>query len=507
MPRLTDRPMFAAPARSRRDFLRRAGGGFGSLALLDLLVADGWSSKAAAGEEGPAVANPLAPRPSHFEPQAKAVINLFMYGGPSQMDTFDPKPELQKRHGQPLPLPKGEKLDVFFGAPGPLLASPFAFAQHGQSGLWVSELFPHLAKVIDEIAVVRSLYAESNNHAPALFQMNTGQVRPGNPSLGSWVTYGLGSENRDLPGFVVMCDDRGGPIGGAPNWGAGYMPASFQGTNFRTQGAPILDLAPPPGTDPTRRREGLDLLATLNREHLDDHDGEPELAARIASYELAFRMQAEAPRAVDLSDEPAETRTLYGLDDPVTEPFGRRLLLARRLVERGVRFVQVYNGGGSFDENWDAHRGLEKNHRLHCAETDRPIAGLITDLKRRGLLDTTLVAWGGEFGRMPVSQGQIGRDHNPHGFTGWLAGGGTKGGVAHGTTDDFGYRAVDHRCHVNDWHATILHLLGLDHTRLTYLHAGRQKRLTDVGGTPIAGILRRPPSIVPPNGRLASEAD
>jgi hypothetical protein len=476
-------------ARTRREFLRQAGGGFGMLALLDLLASDGLLPSVLAVEPTEPM-NPLAPRPAHHQPTAKSVISLFMYGGPSQVDLFDPKPELQKRDGQPLPT--SEKLDVFFGAPGPLMASPFRFKQYGQSGQWVSELLPYTAKVIDEIAIIKSMYAESNNHAPALFQMNTGQTRPGSPSLGSWVTYGLGSESQDLPAFVVMCDRRGGPIGGAPNWGAGYMPASFAGTPFRTEGDPILDLSPPAGFGRDRQRAKLDLLNALNRDHLDDHPGEADLLARIQTYELAFRMQAEAPRVVDLAGETKETKRLYGLDDPVTEPFGRRLLIARRLVERGVRFVQVYSGGGNFDENWDAHYGLAKNHRLHCAETDRPIAGLILDLKRRGLLEETLVLWGGEFGRMPVSQSKIGRDHNPHGFTCWMAGGGVKSGVAVGQTDDFGYKAVEEKVHVNDWHATILHLLGLDHKALTFLHAGRQKRLTDVGGRVITAVLRQP---------------
>jgi Protein of unknown function (DUF1501) len=468
--------------------LRQSGGGFGMLALADMLARDGFLSAATAADI-PRSTNGLVPRRPHFPGSARSVISLFMYGGPSQMDLFDPKPELQKRDGEAMPT--REKLDVFFGSPGPLMASPFKFAKHGQSGQWVSELLPKIASVIDEVAVIKSMYADSNNHAPALFQMNTGLVRPGGPSLGSWVTYGLGTENQDLPAFVVMCDNRGGPIGGAPNWGAGYMPATFQGTPFRTDGDPILDLAPPPGFAPERQRANLDLLDKLNRDHRADHTGEAELQARIESYELAFRMQAEAPRAVDLAGESAATKRLYGLDNPVTEPFGRRLLIARRLVERGVRFVQVYNGGGNFDENWDAHYGLEKNHRLHCAETDAPIAGLIVDLKTRGLLDETLVLWGGEFGRMPVSQSKIGRDHNPHGFSCWMAGGGVKGGVSYGQTDEFGYKAVEDRCHVNDWHATALHLLGLDHTQLTFLHDGRQKRLTDVGGRVLTTILRQ----------------
>jgi hypothetical protein len=467
-------------APSRRDFLQRAGGGLGLLALLDLVADDGLFPDARAEE---------TTRP---EPAATSVINLFMYGGPSQVDTFDYKPELQARDGQTMP--GGERLKVFFGSPGPLLASSFKFARHGQSGQWVSELLPGIAGVIDEIALIRSMHADSNNHAPALFQMNTGRTRPGNPSLGSWVTYGLGSENRSLPGFVVLADDRGGPIGGAPNWGAGYLPGAFQGTPFRGAGTPILDLEPPACIPESRRKADRDLLDRLNREHLEAHPGEPELQARIESYELAYRMQAEAPEAVDLTRESKETKRLYGLDNPTTESFGRRLLIARRLVERGVRFIQVYSGcGGNFDDlNWDAHNNLAKNHRLHAAATDAPIAGLILDLKRRGLLDKTLVAWGGEFGRMPVSQAKIGRDHNPHGFTTWLAGGGVKGGVSVGATDDFGYKAVEERCHVNDWHATILHLLGLDHKALTYLHNGRRDRLTDVGGRVITGVLRNP---------------
>lgn len=462
---------------SRRDFLRGAGGGFGLLALLDLMARDGLAG------DGP-----------HHEASASSVIQLFMYGGPSQVDSFDPKPELQRRDGQPLP--GGERPKVFFGSPGPLLASPFAFARHGQSGQWVSELFPHVAGVIDEIAVIRSMVADSNNHAPALFQMNTGRTRPGHPSLGSWATYGLGSVNENLPGFVVLCDERGGPIGGAPNWGAGYLPGSFAGTPLRTSGPPILDLAPPPGVSDERRRADLDLLSRLNRDHLADHPGEPDLPARIASYELAFRMQSEAPGAVDIARESAATRRLYGLDDPATAPFGSRLLVARRLVERGVRFVQVYSGcGGNFDDlNWDAHTNLSKNHRRHALATDGPIAGLIADLKGRGLLDRTLVAWGGEFGRMPVSQGRLGRDHNPHGFTCWLAGGGVKGGVAHGATDDFGHKAVENPVHVRDWHATILHLMGLDHTKLTALRDGRHDRLTDTGGRVVAGVLSRSPT-------------
>jgi hypothetical protein len=457
---------------NRRALLRRAGGGFGLLALADLFAGGGM-----AGD---------APGP-HHRATAKSVISLFMNGGPSQVDQFDPKPELQRRDGERLA--KSEGLDVFFGAPGPLMASPFKFARHGKSGQWVSELLPETAKVIDEVALIRSMHADSNNHAPALFQMNTGFTRPGNPSLGAWTVYGLGSANRNLPSFVVLCDPVGGPIGGSPNWGSGYLPASHQGTPFRSEGEPILDLSPPPDVSAGRRRAGLDLLNAINRDHAESHPGEADLIARIESHELAFRMQAEAPEAVDLARESAETRRLYGLENPVTASFGRRLLIARRLVERGVRFVQVYSGGGAFEDNWDAHYDLVKNHRKRCGETDGPVAALIVDLKRRGLLDETLVLWGGEFGRMPVSQARIGRDHNPHGFTAWMAGGGVKGGVSIGKTDDLGHRAVEDKVHVHDWHATILHLMGLDHTRLTFPDEGRAKRLTDVSGRVVGAIL------------------
>lgn len=467
---------------SRRELLRRSGGGFGMLALLDMFVSDDVLA------DSPR--EPTTARSPHFPATAKGVISIFLYGGPSQMDLFDPKPELRKRDGQRMPA--SESLDVFFGNPGPLMASPFRFARHGESGQWVSELLPHTAKVVDDLAIIRSMQADSNNHAPALFQLNTGALRPGSPSLGSWAIYGLGSVNRHLPGFVVLSDSRGGPIGGPANWGSGYLPASFQGITLRGEGAPILDLAPP--TDAARRsqRAKLELLDALNRAHLKAHPGEEALTARIASYELAFRMQAEAPDAVDLANESVETQSLYGLDDPVTAPFGRRLLMARRLIERGVRFVQVYSGGGGgFRDNWDAHDDLVTNHRRRCAETDRPVAGLLADLKRRGLLDETLVLWSGEFGRMPVSQSKIGRDHNPHGFTAWMAGGGVRGGVSLGATDDLGYRAVENPVHVRDWHATILHLLGIDHTRLTYRHAGRDARLTDIGGRPITPVIGR----------------
>ena len=339
------------------------------------------------------------------------------------------------------------------------------------------------------MAIVRSMYADSFAHGSALIQMNSGSIFQGKPCLGSWATYGLGSENRDLPSFVVLLDPRGGPIGGAPNWSAGYMPATFQGTQFRTQGDPILNLSPRAPVTRDEQRGQLDYLARLNDAHRAARPHESELGARIASYELAYRMQAHAPEAVDLSGESDETRELYGMNETISADFGRKCLMARRLVERGVRFVQIYSGGGHNDENWDAHSNVDKNHTLHCKETDRPIAGLLTDLKRRGLLDDTLVVWSGEFGRMPTTQGGKGRDHNPQGFTAWLAGGGVKGGTVIGATDEIGYAASENKVHVHDLHATILHLLGLDHTLLTYFHGGRDQRLTDVHGHVVKDMI------------------
>lgn len=465
---------------SRRDFLKRAGAGFGWLGLAELLAQEGLLAAPSS-----IYTDPLAVRPPHYTPKAKSVISLFCYGGPSQVDTFDYKPYLQENHGKKYDA----EFDVFFGNPGPLMKSPYEFRQHGQSGAWVSELFPALSKCVDDLAFIKSVHCESNNHAPAMFHLNTGMSRVGFPSVGSWVTYGLGSENRDLPGFVVMYDPRGGPIGGPQNWGAGFLPSSYQATPFRPSGSPILNLERPEGTTRETQRNQIDLIAQFNREHLEHHPGEPDLQARIESYELAYRMQMEAPEVTDLSGESEETKRLYGMDREISRYFGTQLLMARRMVERGVRFIQVYSGGGHQQESWDAHFGLKENHDLHCAETDVPIAGLLTDLKQRGLMDETLVMWGGEFGRMPVTQGSIGRDHNPHGFTMWMAGGGVKGGVSHGETDEIGYRAVVDPVSVNDLHATLLHLLGLDHERLTYFHNGREFRLTDVAGKLIQPIL------------------
>ncbi|MDX2035870.1 MAG: DUF1501 domain-containing protein [Isosphaeraceae bacterium] len=463
---------------SRRECLGRLAGGFLGTALTALLSGDGFFDSPARAEDPT-----LEPKASHHPAKAKSIIILFMYGGPSQVDLFDPKPELQKRSGQAMPA---SVLDKGLQArnPGTLLGSKYAFRKHGKSGVEISELFPHLAKRADDLAVIRSLRADSFAHGSGLLQMNTGFVRQGFPSLGSWVAYGLGSENRNLPGYVVMLDQRGGPISGPPNWGNGFMPATYQGTPLRSSGDPILHLTPPADVSVEQQRNQIELLRSLSR---DDRDG--ALGARIASYELAFRMQSSAPEAVDLSRETPATRSLYGLDDPRTEPFGRRLLIARRLVERGVRIVQVYSGGGHNDENWDAHGDVNRNHELHCGETDRPIAGLLADLESRGLLDETLIVWTGEFGRTPTGQNGKGRDHSPRGFSGWLAGGGVKGGQAFGRTDDFGYAAVEDVVHIHDLHATILHLLGIDHRLLTYFHSGRDYRLTDVSGRVVRELI------------------
>jgi hypothetical protein len=462
---------------SRRDFLMHTGGGFGALAAAALLA------DAAAP---PTRQGPMDVRPPHFKPKAKAVIQLFMYGGVSQVDTFDPKPELTRRSGQPMPALDD---DLKVRSPGTLLGTSRKFAKHGASGIEVSDFYPHLAKRIDDLCVLRGMWTNSFAHGSGLLQMNTGFLRQGFPCLGSWVTYGLGSISHDLPGFVVMLDRTGGPIGGAPNWGHGFMPAAYQGTQLRTSGDPILNLSPPAGVSAAQQRDQLDLLGTFDRAYARSTPDNTELEARLASYELAFRMQSHAPEAVDLTREPAGVRRLYGLDDERTREFGTRLLLARRLVERGVRFVQVYSGGGHSDQNWDAHGDVVKNHTLHCGATDLPMAGLLTDLKSRGLLDEVLIVWTSEFGRTPTGQNGKGRDHSPRGFCSWLAGAGVKGGTVVGATDEFGYQAVENRVHVRDLHATILHLLGLDHTRLTFTHAGRAQRLTDTGGTVVEDAL------------------
>jgi Protein of unknown function (DUF1501) len=468
---------------SRRDLIFRAGAGFSGLALASLLDRD---NLLAAEPQEKSRTNLLAPKASHYPAKAKSVIFLFMYGGVSQVDTFDPKPELTKRHGQPLP--DLDKLETF-NKNGNLMASPYKFKQYGQSGIEVSELYPHLAEKADDLCMVRSLYCLSNNHSPAIFQMNSGNIRPGNPSLGSWITYGLGTENQNLPSYIVMYDWRGGPIGGAPNWSSGFMPAAYQGTSFRAGDVPIVDLNPPKWVDPHLQRREIDFIQKLNQEHLERRARNTDLDARIASYELAYQMQTHAPEAVDLAKESDATKKLYGIGEKHSDYFGKQCLIARRLVERGVRFIQLYSGGGHQQESWDAHFGIDENHRLHCAETDKPMAGLIADLKARGLFDSTLVVWGGEFGRMPTSQSGIGRDHNHYGFTMWLAGGGVKGGQVIGATDDFGLKAAVEPCSVYDMHATILHGLGMDHRKLTYYYGGRDQRLTNFGGDPILKVF------------------
>ncbi len=410
--------------------------------------------------------------------RAKSVIWLYMEGGPSGIDLFDPKPALDRSHGKRL-----SGVETFFGSPGPLMRSPYKFKRHGQSGAWVSDRLPAIARCVDDIAFLKSVHCESNSHAPAMFQMNTGLTRPGFPSAGAWVTYGLGSENKNFPGYVVM-GNRIGTKGGPLNWSAGFLPSAYQGTLLRAQGTPILNLARPANVSREQQRAALDLAARLNRSHLQRHAGEPDLEARMGSFEMAYRMQDEAQQVVEVNKEPEETRRLYGIDNPVTRPYGTKLLLARRLVERGVRFVQAY-----CDDQWDAHENLKDNHDARCAETDLPVAGLLTDLKRRGLLDSTLVIWGGEFGRLPISEKGVGRDHNPHGFVVWLAGGGIRGGTSHGETDELGHKAAANPVSVPDLHATVLHLLGLDHKKLTYPHNGRRYRLTDVSGEVIRPIL------------------
>ena len=460
---------------SRREALARCGGGIGALALADLLQAS------------ESATNPMAPRKPHFPAKVKQVISIFCYGGISHIDTFDPKPELARRAGQALDGKNTVKPSQ--GTPGALMPSPWEFKKYGRCGMDVSTLFPHLATKVDDLALIRSVYASSNDHGPALFHMNTGNILAGHPSMGSWITYGLGSQNLNLPGFIVFTDYRGGPIGGAPNWNNGFIPAAYQGTQFRSTGDPIVDLKPQGEMTPERQRRWLDLLGKLNQQHAEKHPEETELSARIAAYELAYRMQAEAPEAIDISKESGVTRKLYGADDEATQFFGRQALMARRLVERGVRFVQLYSGGGNFQPSWDAHWDLKRNHEMHCTEIDKPITALITDLKARGLWDDVLLVFHTEFGRLPIAQRLDGRDHSPYGFSVWLAGGAVKGGTIVGATDEFGLRVAERPISVNDLHATILHLLGLDHLRLTYPHNGRNMRLTDVSGEVIKEIL------------------
>lgn len=471
---------------SRRTFLKGSALGIGWLAALDLY---------AQSERVGLAADPLAVRDPPLPATAKSVIHLFMQGGPSQVDTFDPKPLLNDLDGQ---LPPGSFGDEDFQngkfRQQTLLGSRRSFARHGESGLEISDLLPHIARQADDLAVIRSNFHDGFTHSQAQFLIHNGWPRIGRPSLGSWILYGLGTENRNLPGFVVLL--QGGVRSGPEVYGGGFLPAVYQGTAFRPAGDPILYLNPPEGRSERKQRDLLDTLGTLNERHLRERNLDSELAARLEAYELAFRMQMAAPEATDISAESDATKRLYGLDEPASAEFGGRCLLARRLVERGVRFVQVWSGNGKNAIDWDGHTGCDQNHLDRAAETDKPVAGLLADLKSRGLLDSTLVIWGGEFGRTPTSDGgkgrTEGRDHNPYGFTLWMAGGGVRGGQVIGATDELGLRAVEDRVHLNDLHASILALLGLDHTRLTYRHTGRDFRLTDVGGSALlADRLRR----------------
>lgn len=473
---------------SRRSFLFEAGQGLSGVALAWMLGQDGALGATACGGTE-MVTSPFLPKKSHFAPRAKRVISLFMSGGVSQMDTFDPKPSLEKYAGQPLPG-KGDVV-VRQGHPGPLMPSPFRFQKYGHGGLEISELFPNVARHADSLAVIRSLKGRSNDHVMAHYELSSGTIRMGWPSVGSWVTYGLGSENQNLPGFVVIYDARGGPFGGPSNWSAGYMPAAYQGTIFRSAGDPIFDLKPPQGVAEEQMKGRLALLEELNKMDLEKNPGNSELAARISAYELAFRMQGCAPEAVNVESESEATKKLYGIGDPITGPFGRQCLIARRLAERGVRFIQLYHGGlgNQNTDTWDAHGNVKENHTQHAAETDLPIAGLLTDLKARGLLDDTLVIWQSEFGRMPISQRGLGRDHNPGTQSLWMAGAGIRGGQAIGASDEFGYMAEQQVLTVHDLHATMLHLLGMDHTKLTFAYQGRQMRLTDVYGDPVKQLI------------------
>ncbi len=466
------------PVSTRREFFTRAGSGMAGIALASLLDQDG-----ALAASKPL--DPLAPKPPHHTPTAKAVIWLFMEGGPSHIDLFDPKPKLKELEGQPLPPSFGKPITAMGTASNSLMASRRTFQQHGQSGLWVSDWYPEIARHVDDLAVVRSCWADGLNHVGSVCQMNTGDILAGRPSLGAWLTYGLGTANRNLPSFVVLLDDKE-VLGGTKNWSAGFLPATYQGTQFRQGDTPILNVKPPSGTTDEQQRSKLSFLKELNERFAAGREEDTELDARIRSYELAYQMQTSGPEAVDIEKESEATRKLYGMDDPQTEAFGRNCLLARRLVQRGVRFIELYCGSGS---GWDAHNNIEGNHSKWCRVSDKPIAGLLSDLKAQGMLDSTLVVWGGEFGRTPFNEKGDGRDHNPWGFTIWMAGGGVKGGQTIGTTDELGLRAIDQRAHVHDIHASMLHALGLDHLRVTYMHNGRAERPTIVGGSVIPGLF------------------
>ncbi len=469
-------------ATSRREFLRRSGGGFGALALASLLAQE----RALSSDPSDLTKNPLAAKAPPLPAKAKAVIWCFMDGGPSHLDLFDPKPALNRLAGKPLPG-SFEKPVTAMGVTSdtPLLGSKRTFKQHGDSGIWVSDWLPHMATCVDEMTVLRSCAADGQTHVSSVTQMNTGNLLGGRPCVGAWALYGLGSVSAELPGFVVMTD-YSDPPGSSRQWGAGFMPAIYQGTKFNSGKAPILDVQPIDGRPLEQQRAKLDYIQRLNERYAQERAEDNRLAARVASYELAYRMQSAAPEVADFSDESAETLALYGMEHPDTATNARNCLLARRLVERGVRFVQLYMGSGT---RWDAHTDVEGNHQRYCAESDRPIAALIKDLKRRGLLDSTLVIWGGEFGRTPMSESGDGRDHNPWGFTMCFAGGGVKRGLTYGTTDEIGLYAIENRAHINDIHATILHLLGWDHEQLTFYLNGRDERLTGVAGQVIRDIV------------------
>ncbi len=463
--------------RTRREFLWQTGAGFGAVALSTMLGRDGFFNTTAAADVR---SNPLAAKAPHFAPKAKSIIFLFMYGGPSHIDTFDYKPNMIGMDGKSVDVKT-------FGRgghrnQGRIVEPRWKFKQYGECGKWVSDLFPNVAECVDDIAFLNSMTADSPIHGSAMLMMNSGKILSGSPALGSWVNYGLGTVNENLPGFVVMLDPTGGPISGAKNWSSGYMPATYQGTVLRSQGNPILDLQTPAGISRPVQREMLDSIAAINQRHLDAHGGNDDLAARISSYELAYKMQEHAPEAVSFKDEDSETLELYGVNNPKTEDFGRRCLIARRLVERGVRCVQLYSGGAHNDDNWDAHGDLETNHNKHAGATDQPVAALLKDLKRRGLLDSTLVVWGGEFGRQPTAEYAMGsgRDHNSFGFTMWMAGGGIKGGVSVGATDELGSTAVERPLHVKYLHATILNQMGLDPNYLSYFYSGLDQKLVGV---------------------------
>ena len=483
------RPRGSFCGRTRREFLWQAGMGFPALGLLDLMTRGG-HLRSARADGAVAAANPLAPRPPHFAPKAKSVIFLFMYGGPSHVDTFDYKPELAKYDGQTIAVETkgrgGSKNE------GRIVGPKFRFRRYGESGQWVSDLFPHLATCVDDIAFIKSMTADSPLHGSAMLQMNSGKILSGSPCLGSWVNYGLGSENEDLPGFVVMLDPVGGPISGARTGRAATCRRPTRGRSSAPRASRSSTSAGPRGSSRATQRRLIDTLNAYNDDHHAERADNSDLAARISSFELAYRMQMAAPEATDLSTENQETLRLYGLDDAKTENFGRRCLLARRLVERGVRFVQLYAGGAHNDDNWDAHTDIVANHTFHCGRTDKPIAGLIKDLKRRGLLDETLIVWGGEFGRQPTAEYEkgTGRDHNAYGFTMWMAGGGIKGGVSVGETDELGSAAAVDRFHVKHLHATVLHQLGLDPDGLTYFYGGLDQKLVGVeGAEPIRQVI------------------